>query len=365
MEVVPKPAITKIILCSQSALKSDTLASAVSQFDWIKNAEIILKDSQPEKNPVQPVNSGHKCAVNRINQVHPDPVEESTILVAIENEIRLQKTGDGQNISDVAHVVIRRGEDIVSSRSFGIPLSEELYKKAELQSEESSVNREFGLSVTVGSVIHQLHPEVSSDNWMKDARFGGIDRKDQILDALVATIKKLYIHQRITYADDFPKPGVRFRDLAYVLSDSLSFQFVGECLKQEVVSKGWHKNLTKVMGFDARGFIYGTMLARELGIGFIMIRKKGKLPGKTVQVTYKTEYSEDVLELVAGTIEKHDRILLVDDVIATGGTFGAGIQAIEESGGAHVVGCAVVMKVAPLEEIANQKIAPIEFVSLF
>lgn len=364
MELIPKPTITRIVLCSKNSIKSEALQAAISQLEWLEYVDVQQEDAQPPANPIQPINTGYQSSVNRIDLLQKDPTDESLVFVAIENEIRTAVRDGQETAEDVAHVTARRGQTTVTSQSVGIPVPLEYLTKARQQSDENYANKEHGLSLTVGSVIAQSHPEISSSNWMADGRFGGLDRKAQVLEPLLASLKKVYIASRITSTNDFPKPGVTFRDLSFVLSDSRSFAYVSQCLKQAIVAKGWDKKINKVMGFDARGFIYGTMVAQELGCGFFMIRKKGKLPGKTIQVKYTTEYSEDILELVAGTVQKGDQILLVDDVIATGGTFGAGIEAINQTEG-KVAGCAVVMKVDPLVAVANKKIAPYEFISLF
>lgn len=144
--------------------------------------------------------------------------------------------------------------------------------------------------------------------------------------------------ERVQYSDfireveDFPEPGIRFYDIAPLLGNNALFadaiRDMADPLRSEV---------DKVVGFDARGFIFGAPLALELGVGFAMLRKPGKLPGDVEQVEYGLEYGSNSLELQVGAVESGERVLLVDDVIATGGTAQAGIQLVRNQG-AEVVG---------------------------
>jgi adenine phosphoribosyltransferase len=111
----------------------------------------------------------------------------------------------------------------------------------------------------------------------------------------------------------------------------------------------------KIVGLDSRGFIYGSLLAPEINSGFIMIRKPGKLPGVTVSTGYETEYSSDKFEMLNNVIQKGDRVLIVDDLVATGGSLLAAKKLVDEVGGT-VVGSFTVLKVDPLFEIASKKI---------
>jgi len=137
---------------------------------------------------------------------------------------------------------------------------------------------------------------------------------------------------------DYPKPGIIFRDVTTLFAnarglratiDELIWPFIGE-------------QIDFVAGIEARGFILGGAVARELGVGFIPIRKKGKLPWKTIGKEYQLEYGVDTVEIHADAVGKGDRILLVDDLIATGGTANAAIELLEESGG-EVVAAAFVI----------------------
>ncbi|QPC44293.1 adenine phosphoribosyltransferase [Kaustia mangrovi] len=137
---------------------------------------------------------------------------------------------------------------------------------------------------------------------------------------------------------DYPKPGIVFRDITTLIADprglraavdELIWPFIGE-------------KIDHVAGIEARGFILGGAVAHELGLGFVPIRKKGKLPWKTIGKEYQLEYGVDTVEIHADAIGKGDRVLLIDDLIATGGTADAAIELIHESGGETVAAAFVV-----------------------
>lgn len=142
---------------------------------------------------------------------------------------------------------------------------------------------------------------------------------------------------------DFPKPGVQFRDITTLLKDAAGFRAVVERL----AAKHRGLRIDKVAGIESRGFIVGAALASELRVGFVPIRKAGKLPAENVGQDYQLEYGTDRLELHRDAIVRGERVLLVDDLIATGGTAQAALELIATVGG-EVVGCAFVIDLPDL-----------------
>jgi adenine phosphoribosyltransferase len=128
---------------------------------------------------------------------------------------------------------------------------------------------------------------------------------------------------------DFPQPGVVFKDITPLLADVVAFSSVIDLI---VVAFG-RGNMDKVCGIEARGFILASPVAYHAGAGFFPIRKEGKLPGDTVSESYALEYGEATLEVHSDAVDPGDRVLIVDDVIATGGTAVAAAQLIERLGG--------------------------------
>ena len=136
----------------------------------------------------------------------------------------------------------------------------------------------------------------------------------------------------------YPKRGIMFRDITTLLKDPVGFRLtISECVKRYRGEK-----IDKIAAIESRGFIIGAALAYELGVGFVPIRKKGKLPAETVGHDYELEYGFDRIELHVDAIARGERVLLVDDLIATGGTAEAAIKLIEKMGGTIVEFCAVI-----------------------
>lgn len=146
------------------------------------------------------------------------------------------------------------------------------------------------------------------------------------------------IKSRIRTVPHYPKQGVMFRDITTLLKDPIGFRIT----INEFVNRYVGVKIDRVVGIEARGFIIGAALAFQLGVGFVPIRKKGKLPAETRSHEYKLEYGTDSIEIHVDAISQGDRILLVDDLIATGGTAEASVKLIESMGGKIVECCFVI-----------------------
>ena len=142
---------------------------------------------------------------------------------------------------------------------------------------------------------------------------------------------------------DFPHEGILFRDVTTLFADPRGFRM---CVDQ-LLAPYAGQPIDKVAGLEARGFIIGGAVAHQLSTGFVPIRKKGKLPGQTISQAYVLEYGEAVVEVHEDAMQPGEKILLVDDLLATGGTAEAGIKLIERLG-AKVVGCAFVVDLPDL-----------------
>ena len=156
---------------------------------------------------------------------------------------------------------------------------------------------------------------------------------------------------------DFPKPGIVFKDITPLLAHPAAFRATIDRLATQFAGR----SLDAVAAAEARGFIFAAPLALELGIGFIPIRKPGKLPHTTVSQEYALEYGTDRLEIHSDALEPGRRILLLDDVLATGGTMRACCDLVEHAG-AEVVACAFVIELLFLQ--GRRKLAPFDVFSL-
>jgi adenine phosphoribosyltransferase len=127
---------------------------------------------------------------------------------------------------------------------------------------------------------------------------------------------------------DFPMPGIMFRDISPVLEDVILFRDIVGHLARSLEGCG-----NKIVGLDARGFIFGSTLAYRMKLPFVMARKKGKLPGNTISVKYGLEYGQSELEMQIGSVSKNDRVIIIDDLLATGGSARAACDLVERMGG--------------------------------
>ncbi len=147
---------------------------------------------------------------------------------------------------------------------------------------------------------------------------------------------------------DFPHEGILFRDVTTLFADPRGMRMAIDQMLHPYAGQP----IDKVVGLEARGFIIGGAIAHQLGTGFVPIRKKGKLPGETHSQAYTLEYGEAVVEMHTDAIQPGERVLLVDDLLATGGTAGAGIKLLERVG-AEIIGCAFIVD---LPELGGRKV---------
>jgi adenine phosphoribosyltransferase len=137
------------------------------------------------------------------------------------------------------------------------------------------------------------------------------------------------LKQHIRHVPDFPKAGILFYDITTLLRDKVGFKTTIELLSTPYVDQG----IDAVVGIESRGFILGAAVAERIGAGFIPIRKPGKLPARAIKEIYDLEYGKDALEIHEDAVARGQRILIVDDVLATGGTAAAAVQLVRKLGG--------------------------------
>ena len=142
----------------------------------------------------------------------------------------------------------------------------------------------------------------------------------------------------------WPIEGVIFRDLTTLMQNPDAFRESCDILYERYKDM----DIDKIVGIDARGFVFGAVLAYKLGIGFVPVRKKGKLPWKTIEETYSLEYGQGTLEIHEDAIQKGENIIIVDDLIATGGTVGATVSLVKKLG-ARIIECAFIVELPDLK----------------
>ncbi len=153
---------------------------------------------------------------------------------------------------------------------------------------------------------------------------------------------------------DFPKKGIVFKDITTLLNDPVAFKAAVD----QLAKKFENENIDQVVGIESRGFIFGAVLAYKLGAAFVPVRKKGKLPYKTKSVSYELEYGTDTLEIHEDAIPKKSRVLIVDDLLATGGTVQA-VSKLVKSFGAQIAGVAFLVELTFLNGKNKIKDLPI------
>ncbi len=162
------------------------------------------------------------------------------------------------------------------------------------------------------------------------------------------------IKEKIRTVPNWPIEGVMFRDITTLLQEPDVFRQTCDLFYERYKDM----KIDKIVGIDARGFIFGSVLAYKMDVGFVPVRKKGKLPYKTISASYSLEYGEDVIEMHDDAIQKGEKVLIVDDLIATGGTIAAAAELVETLGG-DIVECAFVVDLPDLkgkEKISQHKV---------
>jgi adenine phosphoribosyltransferase len=149
-----------------------------------------------------------------------------------------------------------------------------------------------------------------------------------------------YLRDHIRTVPDWPAPGVQFRDITPLLQDAKVFRVLIDAFVHRYMDPALRPDV--VAGLDARGFIIGSVVAYELGMGFVPIRKKGRLPFTTIEETYELEYGTATVQLHTDAVKPGQRVLLIDDLIATGGTMMAGKKLLEKLGATVTEGAAIV-----------------------
>ncbi|XP_073338094.1 adenine phosphoribosyltransferase [Pagrus major] len=167
------------------------------------------------------------------------------------------------------------------------------------------------------------------------------------------TESKLQLVRRHVRAfPDFPKKGIFFKDICPILKEPAALTAVIDLFEEHVRKN--HSQVELIAGLDARGFLFGPLLAQRLGVGFVLVRKKGKLPGNTLSVAYDLEYGKAEVEIQEDAVTPGQKILLIDDLLATGGTLHAACELMRKQQ-AEILGCMVIIELKELNGIDKLK----------
>lgn len=166
-----------------------------------------------------------------------------------------------------------------------------------------------------------------------------------------------YVESKVRDIVDFPKKGIIFRDITTAVKDAKALKFMVDFLTEQYADK----KIDYVAGVESRGFIFGSALAYNLGAGFVMIRKPGKLPADVISQEYELEYGTDKIEMHADAVEEGKNVLVIDDLLATGGTVDAACKLLKKVG-ANIVGAAFIIELSDLG--GREKLKDIDVVSM-
>lgn len=166
-----------------------------------------------------------------------------------------------------------------------------------------------------------------------------------------------YVESKVRDIVDFPKKGIIFRDITTAVKDPKAMKFMIDFLAEQYADK----KIDYIAGIESRGFIFGAALAYKLGAGFIVIRKPGKLPADVISQEYSLEYGTDKIEMHADAVEEGKNVLVIDDLLATGGTVDAACKLLKKVG-ANIVGAAFIIELSDLK--GREKLKDIDIVSM-
>lgn len=325
--VLDARAIT-IVIASQSSQKIAAVKSAFEQ-KFADDDCVYLSYATYSGIPEQPI--GHACALqgayNRLRSVPKDI--EADYIVVIENYI--EKSLATQRWYDKGLILVQHKsqEKVIETKPIFIP---DVY--VQLAQQLSQKICENGYTSTVGMAIQQSFHDriIDPSNWHQEPEFGGVSRQELLQDALFKFLyadELNFLKSCVLVYPDFPKVGITFANFLPIVHNGKAFQLMIDMLDQRYSTK----NIDVIVGLESRGFILGAALAYKLGVPFVPIRKPGKLPGLIYSVDYQKEYGFDTLVIAQDALQVGQRVLIIDDLIATGGSARAAIELVQQTGG--------------------------------
>lgn len=326
----------KVVIASENSYKIDAVKQVFNERfpgDSIK----FISHKSCSGIPEQPISKdiAQKGANNRISNL-PHDLFSADYIVSIENYI--EKLPYASSWCDKGLILIKDLSSQYNIVCFTSPtfIPAQFIELAKEMSGISNISDE-GYPVTIGQAIQKSlnYKSIDPQDWHREVEFGGISRKQLLYDALYKALNHQeieFLKQQIKKYVDFPKPGIIFADFLPIFSNPDSLQICIDLLFKRYKEK----NIDVVVGLESRGFILGSALAHKLGVGFVPVRKPGKLPGEIYSVTYQKEYGSDTLTISKNAFKQNQRVLIIDDLIATGGSARAAIKLVELAGGIPV-----------------------------
>ena len=361
-----------VLLVSESAVK-------VEAFEKAYGVTPVTIAVSGDVNPEQPVGRTETlvCCKRRIESViemkdHPNVLEHELkqydYLVAIENGIVQDTTTEKTKCYDFVYVVIYDTKKRVYYCMSGGHFQFNGMLWADTRPGED--DNCLGWPITIGETVAEKYG-YNPKNWSKDYDYYGAarDRVDLIADVLKRrspfkplALRPMDLRVNINYIPDHPIKGVLFQDLTPIWSNGTLNMLLFKEIRSTVSSQ--FSGFDVIVGLESRGFGIGHALATQLGKGFVMVRKPGKLVGPVYSVSYEKEYGSDTVELQCNAIPKGSRVLIVDDLLATGGSLWAACQLVAKVPDVKIVGCFTILRVRKLVKAAKKKLSPIRVVTL-
>ena len=370
----------KILVTTSSSLKLSVVRDHIEKLNNFVGEDLVVDGFNCDLLglPSQPIHSDNsdkgqgnvfKFAIERIRYASSNckDFDGYDIVISIENGIEIDNSVREpwepycpRFPVDVCYIVLMstKSRTISTGKSKGIvvPLKEFSVLESDFELKKFA-DGIIGYDKTLGELLAKSDPTIDPKNWMKSVY--DIDRKTQIDQALTEVFSNWAknkdsigtLIKNISNYPDYPKEGVVFQDIMPILGN-------GQLLESLILSMSEQyrfENIDIIVGLESRGFLLGVPLALYMKKGFVPIRKAGKLPGKVIQETYEKEYGHDECEMQEFAFEKGKRVLIVDDIIATGGSMSAAINLVEKCGGV-VVDCLILQQVLPLRQKCKEKV---------
>lgn len=375
----------KVVLTSQSEIKTHCVENVLRSVPWKEHSIFDLKCFKVDHDAqvAQPIDDGGLLmARNRIKYLldREEEVREADLIISIEN-FMIQ-----DSMADYCCIIFyfpKEPIEYVRYAYCGTTYDSSAFQEMMLTYD----SKKHGCTTTLGEILSQKF-DVPSNNWTGYSSRccgNGFNREEVIMVLLENMSKEVVADQLILkkikksfrFFPDFPKPGVNFKDwndlflnheLVDYLAEYMAKKYMDKTLPLlhehhtsdlssiktvDLLQRRKTHNIDYVIGLETRGFLIGMILAQKLKCGFIPMRKVGKIAGERVTESYEKEYGSDTLELRSDL--PSGKVLLVDDVLATGGSMKTAIN-LARKAGHHVVDCILVTDVAPLREIASQKL---------
>lgn len=353
--------MNRIVVTSQNQVKLCAVKRVFNElYPDCTNVVSGVKCNVDTMNQPLGINNTFKDGMKRIEYLvnsNPNNTDPNVFIVSIESGLVNIESLYNYVAHDVATVTVRYNNKIYRGyHTIEVPLPAKYHGYDFMWKLTLDYCKD---SPTLGEILNKLDPKIPAGSWMDV--YGSVTRDEQIghalTDCLTPLVSLQKIKDRIAYYPNFPKPGVLFQDIFPVVREELG------SLSTVIKETCQNRDFEYVAGLESRGFIVGMIVAHICNKKFIPIRKANKLPGDKYTVHYGTEYSKDVFQLAHNVLPKDSRVMLADDLLATGGSLKGAVDLVKMAGGV-VDSCFILTHVPDLLEKAKEKLQGYEIITL-